>query len=93
MGAGTFLCFHFLLQQAGSFFLQTDIHGAVANQVTVAAGAAKCLKQNVLLSARTHARPPCPKTSQCTQRCPQLARCEVDRKKWQDQVKAVGIAA
>ena len=91
MGAGTFLRFHFLLQQAGSFFFQTNIHGAVANQVTVAAGAAKRLKQNALIPVRTHA-PACPKTSQCTQRGPQFARSEVDGKKWQDQVKAVGVA-
>jgi hypothetical protein len=44
------LGFHLLLKEARGFFLQTNVHGSVTNQVTVATGAAKRLKQYVLLA-------------------------------------------
>ena len=44
VGAGEFLRLHFLLQQMRGFLFQTNIHRSVADQVAVAARAAKRLK-------------------------------------------------
>jgi hypothetical protein len=87
------LRFHFLLKQVRGFFLQADVHGPVADQVAVATGAAKRLEENVLLATRPSARVRGPKILQSILGGSQLCRSQVNGKKWQHEMKAVGVAA
>jgi hypothetical protein len=97
---GCGLGFHLLLQEAGGFFFQADVEGAVADEVAMAAGAAKGLKQDASWSLDfgfwgcfrfSHALGP--QTSQCLGCCFQFIAGEVNREEGQDEVKAICVAA
>jgi hypothetical protein len=74
------------------FFLQADIHRSVADQVAMPSGAAKCLKEHVLLSLPCRGRRLGPQTSQRISCALQLACGEMNGKERQDEVKAVMVA-
>jgi hypothetical protein len=84
--------FHFLLQQVRSFFQQTNIHGSVANQVTMPAETPESLKEHVLIAASTFGRRRGPEALQRDSCALQFASGEVNGKERQHQVKAVGVA-
>jgi hypothetical protein len=87
------LSFHLLLQQIRGLFQEANIHGSVAHQVAMTARASESLKQDVLIARPSGSRRRRPQALQRDAGAPQFASGKMDGKKWQDQVKAVGVAA
>lgn len=91
------LCFHFLLEQPRRFLFQTNIQGAVANQVAVPTRTTKRLKQNVLRSVglRSLYLFPFalgPQASERIGRRLQFIASKVNRQKREHEVETVRIA-
>jgi hypothetical protein len=81
-----------LLQQVRGLLQQANIHGAVANQVAMTARAPEGLKEYILIARRRFRRRSGPKIFQRDSCALKFASGQVDGKKWQHQVEAVGVA-